>query len=194
MQILKKEIREKIIKNSLKIFAEKGYIKTTVSDVSKATGISVGNIYNYFPAKKDLFSAVIPISAVEKIKQTLQQKFIQTGQNEIELFEKLVKAIIEFRYEFIIIMSMAEGTEYEYIRKDFIQYLVQLYQIYIKTNHKQEIRNKKSLGLVETIYSNLVDSIIYICRTGRTSAEVSQLLSSLLTYHVTGIHELAKTL
>ncbi len=191
MQILKDEIREKIKKNSLKIFAEKGYSKTTISDVSEAAGISVGNIYNYFPAKKDLFREIIPLSVIEKIKQILQQKFIQKEKDESGISAKLINIIIEYRYEFIIIMSMADGTEYGYIREDFIRHLVRLYRIYIKTSHKQEINDKKLLGLIETIYSNLVDSIIYICRTAMTSGEVSRLLNSLLAYHVAGIYKLA---
>ncbi|KPK63098.1 hypothetical protein AMJ83_08510 [candidate division WOR_3 bacterium SM23_42] len=51
--------RDKIIKNALKIFARKGYFRTTVDDIAQATGLAKGTVYLYFKDKQDLYVATI---------------------------------------------------------------------------------------------------------------------------------------
>jgi len=39
---------------SLKLFAKKGFYTTTIADIAKEMGMSVGNMYNYFHSKESL--------------------------------------------------------------------------------------------------------------------------------------------
>lgn len=48
-----------IITSALKMFSQHGFHNTTMSQVAKNVGISVGNIYNYFPSKQNLAKASI---------------------------------------------------------------------------------------------------------------------------------------
>ena len=43
-----------IIKKASKLFIKKGYSKTTMRDISKATGINLGNLYNFISSKEDI--------------------------------------------------------------------------------------------------------------------------------------------
>jgi AcrR family transcriptional regulator len=58
---MRKKFKKKntIILSALKLFSKKGFYNTTISEISKNMGISVGNIYNYFPSKKSLAKASI---------------------------------------------------------------------------------------------------------------------------------------
>ena len=51
--------RNQIIDTALKVFAEKGFAKTTIKDISETAGISQGLMYHYFKSKEDLLTAVI---------------------------------------------------------------------------------------------------------------------------------------
>lgn len=51
--------KEQLIKDSLKVFKEQGYHKTTMADIGKATGLLKGSIYHYFKSKEELMEAVI---------------------------------------------------------------------------------------------------------------------------------------
>jgi AcrR family transcriptional regulator len=51
--------RQQIIDAALKIFAEKGFSKTTIKDISEAAGTSQGLMYHYFEGKEELLTAVI---------------------------------------------------------------------------------------------------------------------------------------
>ncbi|MFO7570780.1 MAG: helix-turn-helix domain-containing protein, partial [Smithellaceae bacterium] len=46
--------RAKIIKKATRLFIKKGYAQTTMRDISKATGINLGNLYNYISSKEDI--------------------------------------------------------------------------------------------------------------------------------------------
>lgn len=48
------ERREQIVKAATKLFSEQGYYVTTIQDIAREAGISVGLIYQYFKDKDDV--------------------------------------------------------------------------------------------------------------------------------------------
>ena len=48
------EIRERILDAASRVFAEKGYHSSTIADVVRESGLSVGAIYSYFSGKDEL--------------------------------------------------------------------------------------------------------------------------------------------
>jgi TetR/AcrR family fatty acid metabolism transcriptional regulator len=50
--------RERIIESALKIFAEKGFQDATISEISKAAGVSDATVYEYFKSKEELLFAI----------------------------------------------------------------------------------------------------------------------------------------
>ena len=59
MQILKENIRDCILKVARQQFEQKGYSKTSMREIAESAGVGVGNIYNYFTNKDDLFREVV---------------------------------------------------------------------------------------------------------------------------------------
>ena len=51
--------KEKILKTSLKLFAEKGYKTTTVRDIAGAVGIKQSALYNHFKNKDEILSTLV---------------------------------------------------------------------------------------------------------------------------------------
>ena len=49
--------REMIARAALKLFAERGYERTTTREIAREAGISEGTIFKYFPTKHDLLLA-----------------------------------------------------------------------------------------------------------------------------------------
>jgi len=48
------EVRERILDAASRVFAEKGYHSSTIADVVRESGLSVGAIYSYFSSKDEL--------------------------------------------------------------------------------------------------------------------------------------------
>lgn len=53
------DLRPKIIKAGLRVFAKKGYFKTTIDDIAKEVGIAKGTVYLYFKDKSSLYISTI---------------------------------------------------------------------------------------------------------------------------------------
>lgn len=48
MQVLKEDIRGRILTIARQQFEKKGYSKTSMREIAELSGVGVGNIYNYF--------------------------------------------------------------------------------------------------------------------------------------------------
>ncbi len=55
----REEAKNRIIKQSVKFFSEKGYYKTKMAEIAECLGVSKGAIYQYFKSKEELFLEVI---------------------------------------------------------------------------------------------------------------------------------------
>jgi AcrR family transcriptional regulator len=51
----KRETRQRISDIATGLFLEHGFMTVTIADVAEAADVSVNTVYNYFPAKEDLF-------------------------------------------------------------------------------------------------------------------------------------------
>ena len=50
------EIRERIFSAALRLFAERGYLETTVEDITEAADVGKGTFFNYFPTKEHVLA------------------------------------------------------------------------------------------------------------------------------------------
>jgi AcrR family transcriptional regulator len=55
---IRSEKREIIKQTALKLFAEKGYASTSISDIAQTAGISKGLMYNYFKSKEEVLKTI----------------------------------------------------------------------------------------------------------------------------------------
>ncbi|HEX4544878.1 MAG TPA: TetR/AcrR family transcriptional regulator [Candidatus Acidoferrum sp.] len=70
------EIRERLFRAALDLFARKGFTETTVEDITEAADVGKGTFFNYFPSKDHILLAFGEMqigkleSAVEMARQT----------------------------------------------------------------------------------------------------------------------------
>jgi len=50
------DIRERLYRAALQIFAERGYMETTVEDITEAADVGKGTFFNYFPTKEHVLA------------------------------------------------------------------------------------------------------------------------------------------
>lgn len=86
-----KQAIENIITISAKLFAEKGYDKTSMQDIADAVGMSKGGIFHHFNSKEDIFNAVME-RQFEQIIETMNQWFDEMhGLTAKEKLKGLIK-------------------------------------------------------------------------------------------------------
>jgi len=55
MQVLKDDIKRRILDVARQEFNSQGFAKASMRDIASKVGVGVGNLYNYYPGKDDLF-------------------------------------------------------------------------------------------------------------------------------------------
>lgn len=127
MQILKEEIREALINNAINEFHLNGYEKASLRKIIKNSGTTIGNFYNYFENKEELFYTITTpayndfvffmkhhnneehMHEIKEIKSEEIQEVIKQTLNSID--EKFEKALL-------ILIDGSKGTKYEKIKEE----------------------------------------------------------------------------
>jgi TetR/AcrR family fatty acid metabolism transcriptional regulator len=149
----KTERRERIIEAALKIFAKKDFQDATISEISKAAGVSDATVYEYFKSKEELLFKIpeeiteTSIEAIEKFlpyvrgaeakMRVIIQNYISTYERNPE-YSNLIMLHLKNNRKFLktkayevvrtaaqsLLLSIQEGIEDGTFKKDADPYLV----------------------------------------------------------------------
>lgn len=78
----KERNREAILAAGLEVFAERGYGEATIRDLIRASGLSTGTFYNYFPDKEAVLRALVDRSATELRAILHERRIAATGPED----------------------------------------------------------------------------------------------------------------
>src|SRR5579862_3173625 len=65
------DIRERLFRSSLALFAQKGFDETTVEDITNAADVGKGTFFNYFPSKDHILLAYGEMQT-ERLRQAVE--------------------------------------------------------------------------------------------------------------------------
>jgi AcrR family transcriptional regulator len=93
MSVSKEEKKELIMKTALSLFAKRGFYNTTIADIAREMGMSVGNMYNYFPSKESLAKELL-IYTSKKFGEEIRKI------NELDISSKeKIRKIVELYFK-----------------------------------------------------------------------------------------------
>jgi|SRR5574344_1419533 AcrR family transcriptional regulator len=89
------ERRTEILDSATKLFAEKGYDSTSVTDIMNEVGIAKGTLYYHFKSKEEILDGII-----ERIKETLISNAKLVLENKsLNLYQKISKALLSLQVQ-----------------------------------------------------------------------------------------------
>ena len=88
--------KQEILEAAIKIFVQKGYDKTSISDIADEIGISQGLCYRYFASKEEIYDEAISMYA-EYIAQQNMGRFLATGKSLKEHIEMLCEDMEKYK-------------------------------------------------------------------------------------------------
>jgi 3-oxoacyl-[acyl-carrier protein] reductase len=89
--------REQIVLAAIKLFAEKGFYKATLRDLSAEARISHGNIYDYIGAKEDIFSLIHEFIA--DMADKMLNEFTKGIEDPVEKLRQLIRIEFNIMYQ-----------------------------------------------------------------------------------------------
>lgn len=76
------EVRDRIVAAAVRVFSDKGFHSSTIADVCRDSGLSVGAIYTYFPSKEALFRQSCDQIAARGLEELAERLAGATGTAE----------------------------------------------------------------------------------------------------------------
>ena len=145
-QLLKPEVRNKIIESSKNEFLKYGYENASMRHIAKEAGMTVGNLYRYFDSKESINKEIVTPTLnkindlVKKItdkkvdleKSNFSMKFTKDSIKKMldELSENLIDIYQESKDEFNILLLHSEVNE------NLVKWFSDLVLYFIDTNYK----------------------------------------------------------
>lgn len=191
MQVIKDEVRHKILTEAQHLFLQRGYDRTSLQMIAEKVNISKSNLYRYFDSKEALFYELTD-SAAEGLKRLIlrlrDKRFDpSTGQREYQflLTEETLHLFTEEKYGLLLIMEQAHGTRYEGLRDSMVELLAAKIAPLLADEDN-------SLLQAQIMAKNLIDGAVMILKNRVRPREIRTNLNRLVEYHTKGIDALLK--
>jgi AcrR family transcriptional regulator len=123
---LVKRRREQLIAAATKSFIEKGYHKTSVRDIARESGLSMGNLYDYISTKEDILYLVHQhmIHTIYRSLFDLREDELEIGfVNIIDLIEHALREALNFQDQIILLYRESGSLSKNLLRSILTQEL-----------------------------------------------------------------------
>ena len=161
----KKHTRERIINSAKKLFAEQGYQKTTIVDISKRAGLSEAALYEYFQGKESLLLMIPDLWVSELVRDLDEQLFGVKGTvNKLRKYlwwymRRVEQSPLDAKIVYLFLKTNANflNTEVYSNVKNFYAYLFDIFEEGRKTGEMKADLNSRA---ARDIFVGTMDHII----------------------------------
>lgn len=197
-QVLKPEVRERILLATLAVVAERGFGGATVAAIGARAGVASGNVYRYFPNKDELFASALPRvvarrhdALVAKSARSLSWVASAGPPGSADAREELLRFWIEHRLAVVILLLHDEGTPYEGYAKRFVDHLTELTVREIEAAHPGVTLTAEARWVLATIFDSTRRAVAGILAAHDDEAAIRRSIAVFRAYQVAGLGGLA---
>lgn len=104
--------RQTIMAHAARMFATQGYENTSLSQIASATGISKAALYHYFPAKQEIYDAIV-VEMLQNMKDQVWARVEQQSsfKDRLKAFMTAHADFFQDNYqEFVTLLHGISGT------------------------------------------------------------------------------------
>ena len=180
MQTLKEEIQARIQKVATAAFLRYGYQEVTMRDIAKKSAISVGNLYNYYKNKEDLFYSLTGTSYLylKQLLRAVKEHGPQSGVTDTDFTKSLVRKISQLlkqhRVGFLLMIDRGQGTKYNNLKDELM-----------------ETGTSDASLIMRIAAKNLMYGLIEVAKNYQGDEWVDRNIERLIDYHLHGILHLS---
>jgi len=127
---------QEILSAAFDIFCEKGYHKSTLSDISKAAGIGQGTLYYYFPTKEEIFWGVYEL-LMSHVEEQIRAR-IAAIENQEDQLRELLKLLFENFPEVEVYGGAQDAARWEQIPMAGFSQVIMEFWLQAERSGKQE--------------------------------------------------------
>jgi AcrR family transcriptional regulator len=177
--------RDQLIAAATKSFIEKGYDKTSVRDIVRESGLSMGNLYDYISSKEDILYLVHQhmIHTIYRSLFDLKEDEFEIGYvNIVDLIEHALREALNFQDQIILLYQESGALSTNLLKSILTQELEYIYmfkRLLDKANEKG-VANVEDTEFVANLIVYLI-SFLSLRRWSLRGREKEKMISLLMT-------------
>jgi len=155
---------QKILHAAIKIFSEKGFYNSRVSEIAKEANVADGTIYLYFENKDDILISLFEEEfgkIVQNMRAALEKE--KDALQKIKRFAITHLSIVSKQQELGEVMGVEvrQSSKFmkEYINKPFIEYLNIIRSVVTEGQEKGLIRKDLTPGIMKRAFFGALDEM-----------------------------------
>lgn len=205
-QFLKEQVQQRIVASALRVFAAKGYVAATMSEIAEGAAISTGNIYRYYETKEALFDDAVDDKFVRTFTALLHARVgalagidtplreLPPGAEWFKASEELLRFTIDNRLRVVVLFGRSKGTRLDGFLERTVDDLVRFAIAHVM--HTQKVRPTKlrvddALRFTLTrIYENLIATTARILAEYEDEGVIRERTRLYSQYHLGGLDAL----
>ena len=203
MQILKDDIRQRILATAREEFIAHGVRSTSIRTVARKAGIAAGNVYNYFSSKDDLLREVLrPLIAAlhrhilsHNEERHLSIDVFNVNEFQDEYISAMKTLVKNYRPELRLLLFNAEGTSLAGYKDKIIEHQMKVGTEYLRLMKERypHINIDISPFFIHITSSTWMNVFCELVRhEDYESCEVERALEQYAAYSIAGWKELMK--
>jgi AcrR family transcriptional regulator len=148
--------RQQIFEAAMKLFPRKGYRSTTMREISKETGIALGNLYDYISTKEDILY-IIQERATKAVIETISKNHDE-ALDPVEKLKMLIISGLDMvdKYQDLMLIIFQESHAWG---KELLHISLQIEEEHIK-QYERVIAEGIKRGVFKTTNARMLANII----------------------------------
>lgn len=155
---------QKILQAAIKVFSEKGFYNSRVSEIAKEANVADGTIYLYFKNKDDILISLFEEEfgkIVQNMRVSLEKD--KDALQKIKRFAIAHLSIVTKQQKLAEVMGVEvrQSSKFmkEYVNKPFIEYLNIIRSVVIEGQEKGLIRKDLTPGIMKRAFFGALDEM-----------------------------------
>jgi TetR/AcrR family fatty acid metabolism transcriptional regulator len=183
---------QRIMDAAIKVFAEQGFHKATISQVAREAGVADGTIYIYFKNKADILDNFFN-NRTRQVFQRFRETVEQAPDAEAKLRNLMHRHLYEFqRDRDMAVVFQREALQARYVADKYIRDISKMYldilgEIIEQGQQEGRIRKDFQAGLVKRMILGTVNEVINTWVTAEGRYELVSMADPLVDLYLKGI-------
>lgn len=194
-QVLKDEVRERILGSALQVFAAHGYVGATMTAIAEGAGLGTASLYRYYASKGELFDAVVTPALAERFESLLDQRVralahaaLSEAPGRVEdRGEEMLRFWVENRLAVVVLLDRAEGTAYAHYGERFVEQLVSTSLAQIRATHPGVRVSAAARFVLTRIFENTRRMLAAILAEHESERTLREAIEGFWSYQIPGI-------
>jgi len=187
-----------ILNAAIKVFAEQGFYKATISQVAREAGVADGTIYIYFKNKADILNNFFS-HKTRLVFQRFRETVEQAENAEDKLRNLIRRHLSEFqRDRNMAVVFQREALQARYIADEYIKDITKMYldivgEIIVQGQKEGTIRKNFQTGLGKRFILGAVNEVINTWVTTGGKYDLVSMADPLVDLYLEGIGQKIQT-